>query len=381
MLYFQHMRQTRSLLLRIALGSALALCIVIAPRPATAQSRDTNIATRMARVERDIIAIAASGADSGAPRTLKQRMASMKVPGLSIAVFEHGRIVWAEGYGMRDVANESPVDTSTLFQAASISKPVSATVMFRLIEQGRLSLDEDVNDKLTSWKVPANRFTVVAKVTPRLLVSHMAGTTVSGFDGYSVGAPLPTLPQILDGLPPANSAPVRVTDIPGAHERYSGGGVTILQLLMQDITGKSFAVLAKELVLAPVGMRQSTFVQPLPARLASRAATGYDSEGTAIPGKYHVYPEQSAAGLSTTPSDLARFMLAIGRSYRGEKGGILKQATAREMLTPVPRGSGLGFGLSGSGDAFRYRHNGGNAGFNSGTAAKESIPVRPRRTA
>ncbi len=363
MLYFQHMKQTRSLMLRVVLASALALCIVVAPRPASAQARDTSIAARMARVERNIIAIAASGADSGAPRTLKQRMAAMKVPGLSIAVVEGGRIVWAQGYGMRDVADGSPVDTGTLFQAASISKPVSATVMFRLIEQGRLSLDEDVNDQLTSWKVPANQFTTVEKVTPRRLVSHMAGTTVAGFDGYSAGDPLPTLPQILDGSPPANSAPVRVTDIPGAHERYSGGGVTILQLLMQDITGKPFDVLANELVLAPVGMRQSTFVQPLPARLASRAATGYDAARTAIPGKYHVYPEQSAAGLWTTPSDLARFMLAIGRSYRGEKDGILKQASAREMLTPIPRGSGLGFGLSGAGDAFRYRHNGGNAGF------------------
>ncbi|MEP6619008.1 MAG: serine hydrolase domain-containing protein [bacterium] len=357
------MRIPRSLPLRFVLARALALGIIVVPRPAPAQASDTNIAARMARVERNVIAIAASGADSGPAQTLPQRMAAMKVPGLSVAVFEGGRIVWAGGYGMRDVRDGSPVDTSTLFQAASISKPVSATVMFRLIEQGRLSLDEDVNEKLTSWKVPASQFTTVEKVTPRRLVSHMAGTTVSGFAGYAVGDPLPTLAQILDGLPPANSAPVRVTNTPGARESYSGGGVTVLQLMMQDITGKSFDVLANELVLAPVGMRRSTFVQPLPARLAPRAATAYDGNGTAIRGKYHVYPEQSAAGLWTTPSDLARFMLAIGRSYRGEQDGILRQATAREMLTPIPGGSGLGFGLSGAGDALRYRHTGGNAGF------------------
>ncbi len=345
------------------LAVALCACLPGAREMGAQAPRDTSLASRIARINQRVIAIAATGADSGAPQTLAQRMAAMKVPGLSIAIFDGGKIVWARGYGMRDVADGSPVDTGTLFQAASISKPVAATVMFRLIEQGLFTLDVDVNDKLTSWKVPPSPFTTIEKVTPRRAVSHMAGLTVSGFAGYAVGVPLPTLPQILDGLPPANSAPVRVDTTPGARERYSGGGVTVLQLMMQDVTHRKFEELARELVLGPVGMMQSTYVQPLPAALTGRAATAYDTQGRPVPGRYHVYPEQSAAGLWTTPSDLARFMLSIGRSYRGEPNGILRQATARKMLTAIPGGSGLGFGLSGEGAAFRYRHTGGNEGF------------------
>jgi CubicO group peptidase (beta-lactamase class C family) len=229
---------------------------------------------------------------------------------------------------VRDRAAGAPVDERTLFQAASISKPVTSTAMFRLIEQGRLALDEDVNVRLRSWKVPESAFTQTEKVTPRRIVSHMAGLTVHGFAGYDAGTPLPTLPQILDGLPPANSPPVRVTALPGDHESYSGGGFTVLQLLIQDVTGRPFKDVLDDLVLRPVKMTHSTFAQPLPQGSADGAATGYQADGTPIAGRFHVYPELAAAGLWTTPSDLARFMLAIGRSYRGEAGGLLRRETS-----------------------------------------------------
>jgi CubicO group peptidase (beta-lactamase class C family) len=222
---------------------------------------------------------------------------------------------------------------------------------------------EDVNVRLRAWHVPENDFTKSDKVTVRHIVSHMAGLTVHGFPGYAPGEPLPTLPQILDGQAPANSPPVRVEARPGERESYSGGGFTILQLLMQDATGQPFATLLGDLILQPLGMTDSTFAQPLPATLADGAASGHETDGTRVTGRFHVYPELAAAGLWTTPSDLARFMLGIGRSYRGEEGGIVRQETARLMLTRIPGGSGLGFGLSGEGRALRYRHNGGNAGF------------------
>jgi len=204
--------------------------------PPAADETDTN--ARIARIENDIIAIDAAGADSGAAQSLLSGMAALKVPGLSIAVFDSGRIVWARGYGVSDQNTGTVVDTATLFQAASISKPVTSVGMFRLVEQGRISLDEDVNAQLQSWAVPENRFTQVEKVTPRRIVTHMSGLDVHGFLGYRSDDALPTLQQILDGEPPANSPPVRVDTIPGAREIYSGGGFVVLQFLMQEVSGR-----------------------------------------------------------------------------------------------------------------------------------------------
>lgn len=319
--------------------------------------------THISRIENNIIAIGADGADSGSAQSLADRMLSLKVPGISLAVFDSGHIVWARGFGYADPSSGTVVDTATLFQAASISKPVASVAMFRMVEKGQLSLDEDVNVRLKSWAVPDSPFTRMEKVTPRRIVTHMAGLTVHGFAGYSRDQDLPTLQQILKGQPPANSPPVSVDTIPGARESYSGGGFVLLQLLMEEVSGQRFDSLVADLVLRPAGMQQSTFKQPLPDGLMRRAATGYDQSGRPVPGRYHVYPELAPAGLWSTPSDLARFMLAIGRAYRGGAGEIIDSTSARTMLTPVPGGSGQGFGLSGEGESFRYRHTGGNAGF------------------
>lgn len=289
-------------------------------------------------------------------------MKALLVPGVSVAVFDSGRIIWARGYGQRDKQLSQPVDTGTLFQAASISKPVTTVGMFTLVEKKSISLDEDVNLILKRWKVPDNAFTDTQKVTPRRIVSHMAGLTVHGFAGYNPTAPLPDLPDILNGAPPANSPPVRVEAVPGTREIYSGGGFTVLQSLIEDVTGQPFATFEKDHVLTPAGMTQSTSEQPLPGYLIPIASKGYHANGDMVDGGYHVYPERAAAGLWTTPSDYARFLLSIDRSYRGEPG-LLQQATVREMLIKVPGGGGLGFGIDGSGDSFRIRHNGQNAGF------------------
>ncbi|GAB3696722.1 hypothetical protein GCM10027592_20190 [Spirosoma flavus] len=289
-------------------------------------------------------------------------MKALNVPGVSIAVFENGKISWAKAYGVSDKSQTKPVTTATLFQAASISKPVTSVATFRLIEQKLLSLDEDVNVKLRRWKVPVSPFTEQEKVTIRRIVSHTAGLSVHGFAGYTPSDKLPTVTQILDGIPPANSAPIRVNVLPGEKEMYSGGGFTVLQTLLEDVTGKPFSALLDELVLKPIGMNQSTFSLPLPGNKATRAAKGYDGVGNMVDGGYHLYPELAAAGLWTTPSDLARFMLNVSNSYQADKG-ILKQETARQMLTKIPGAGGLGFGVDGSGETLRFRHSGGNAGF------------------
>ena len=201
---------------------------------------------------------------------IRLQMDRRRIPGLSIAIIHDGRIVVSRAYGVADLTTRAPATPATLFQAGSISKPVAALGVLRLVEMGKLSLDEDVNAKLTTWRVPENRFTQSEKVTLRRLLSHSAGVTVHGFPGYDVADPIPDLVQVLNGAKPANTAPIRVDTIPGAIRRYSGGGFTVMQQLMIDVTGTPFPRYMQETVLNPIGMTSSTFEQPLsPARARS----------------------------------------------------------------------------------------------------------------
>lgn len=343
-------------------GWEARLCFCVAATILTATTVLAATDPRIAQVERDIRPVDRAGTATGGAKSLLARMSELKVPGISVAVLDHSEIIWAKAYGLRDVDRAQAVGSGTLFQAASISKPVSAVGMFRLVEQSRLDIDRDVNSIQTVWKVPSFG-PKASPITLRHIVSHMSGLGVHGFGGYPPGAPLPSLVQILDGLPPANSPPVRPEAQPGEREIYSGGGFVLLQLIMQEITGRRFESLMHDLVLKPVGMTSSTFAQPLSAAQMADIAMGYREDGTMVDGGFHIYPEQSAAGLWTTASDLARFLLAIGHSRRGEPGGLLNMSTATEMLTRVPRGGGLGFGISGSAETERYRHSGGNAGY------------------
>src|SRR5438105_3580659 len=227
--------------------------------------------------------------------SLAQLMELYKVPALSIAVIDDFKIAWAKGYGMIGAGSNAPVTTKTLFQAGSISKPVAATGALYLVEQGKLSIDEDVNVKLKRWKVPESEFTKEQKVTLRRLMSHTGGLTVHGFPGYDVDAPVPTLVQIFNGEKPANTAPLRVDVVPGTLERYSGGGVTIEQQLMMDVTGKAFPELMREIVLDKIGMTDSSYEQPLPASRAAMTAIGAYGDGKPVQGKWHIYPEIAAA--------------------------------------------------------------------------------------
>src|SRR5215471_10327430 len=203
--------------------------------------------------------------------SIEERMRFYGVSGVSIAVIRDSKIEWAKGYGLADVETKQAVTPSTLFQAGSISNPVSAMGALVLVEDGKLKLDADINGYLKSWKVPGNEHTAKSPVTLERLLSHTAGLTVHGLPGYAAGATIPTVPQVLDGAPPANTAPVRVDLDPGTQYRYSGGGYTIAQLAMVDVTGQTFPALMQRLVLGPLGMKESTFDQPLPAALVPAA--------------------------------------------------------------------------------------------------------------
>jgi CubicO group peptidase (beta-lactamase class C family) len=245
-----------------ALLVVTASCLAADPSKSNS-TRDPKLSARIQRVENGIPPIVVSDNDPPLQLNIEKLMQLYKVPGLSIAVIDNFKIAWAKGYGVTEAGTNSPVTAHTLFQAASISKPVTATGALTLVEQGKLSLDENVNLKLKSWQVPDNDFTKDQKVTLRRLMSHSAGLTVHGFPGYEVGAPIPTLPEILNGEPPANTAPVRVDTIPGTKSIYSGGGITIEQLLVMDVTGEPFAKFMHDAVLDKIGMTDSTYEQPL----------------------------------------------------------------------------------------------------------------------
>jgi CubicO group peptidase (beta-lactamase class C family) len=295
--------------------------------------------------------------------TIAERMAHYNVVGVSVAVIDNYAIHWAKGYGSLAKDGTRPITTETLFQAGSISKPVAATAALHLVEAGRLSLDEDVNRKLKSWHVPENEFTRDQKVTLRRILSHSAGLTVHGFPGYAVGDPIPTLIEILDGKPPANTPAIRVDLVPGSTERYSGGGYTIMQLLLTDVTGERFPELLENTVLAKIGMQHSTYRQPLPPDWASNAASGYRQNGDPVAGQWHIYPEMAAAGLWTTASDLARFAIEIQKSREGRSNRVLSREMTTQMLTRQIDGAGLGLMLGGTDQAPRFSHGGADEGF------------------
>jgi CubicO group peptidase (beta-lactamase class C family) len=301
------------------------------------------------------------------PAALAERMAFCHTPGVSLAVVNNGEIEWAEGFGVREIGRPDPITPDTLFQAGSISKPIFALAVMRLVEQGRLELDEDVNNYLTSWRVPASNGWQ-PRLTLRHLLSHTAGLTVHGFPGYRHDEPVPAIPQLLAGEAPANTDPVEANILPGLTFRYSGGGTTVAQQAVVDVLGRPFPDIMRELIFEPLGLRNSTYEQPLPAARAAQAATAHPFKARPIPGRWHTYPEMAAAGLWTTPSDLARIGIEVQRALAGERGRLLSPETAAQMLTPqaeTDNGNhiGIGFFMMGKGDAVRFGHGGWDEGF------------------
>lgn len=287
--------------------------------------------------------------------TLAQLMQKLNVPGVSIAVVRDFKLHWARGYGVADLTTGRAVDTTTRFQAASLSKPVTAMGAVRLAQSGKLDLDADVNTVLTSWKVPAG-------VTPRALLSHTSGAADGfGFPGYQPGAALPAITQILDGQAPSNVGRVTFARAPYEKYQYSGGGYLVMQLAMTDVAQQGFEQLMQSAVLGPLQMAHSSYLQP---HDTAQAALAHDKGGKRLGAPWHVYPELAPAGLWTTPSDMARFIIEIQTALRGPGGKVLTRQAARDMVAPAgvgPAGLGLFVGMRGKG--WYFTHGGDNAGY------------------
>lgn len=288
---------------------------------------------------------------------LAAQMRALRVPGLSIAVLHQGKLHWAQGFG--EASAGVPVTPATRFQAASISKPVTAIAALARADELGLSWDADLRPQLGGW-VPAQD-DGAPRYTLRHLLTHTAGLGVHGFPGYAPGEPRPTLTQVLDGVAPANTPAVIPVQPPGRF-RYSGGGTSIVQRWIEAHSGPSFEAFMQQRLLQPLGLRDSHFNQP-PTDAGPYAQA--HQQGQALPGGWRIHPELAAAGLWTTPSDLARLALAVQAARAGTASGPLTPALARALTTPgaVPHW-GIGFALEGEpGRLHRFGHGGVNAGF------------------
>lgn len=291
-------------------------------------------------------------------------MAHYHVNGLSIAVIHNYKLEWTKGYGWADKEKNIPVKEETRFQAGSISKSVNALGILTLVQDGKLDLNTDVNRYLTTWKLAQGTY---PKVTLAQLLSHTAGLNVSGFSGYTVGQSIPTVQQVLNGERPANSPPVRIVEKPGSGFAYSGGGVTVAQLVAMDVTRQPYEQLMEERVFKPLGMNNSSFAQPIAKPDAAVLASGYDESGHKFKGgNYHLYPEQAAAGLWTTPADLAKYIITIQKACKGDANSLIPQSLATAMLTPyIDKRAGLGVFIDSLKGENYFGHDGLTYGFRS----------------
>ena len=333
----------------------------------------SDIEARIRRVETGLLP---DNVIKGQPIPRMKLIDNMKeygTPGVSIAVINNYRIEWARGYGVRAQSTSEPVTPDTVFQAASISKPVTALAAMRLVQQRKLSLDEDVNQKLASWKVPESEFTRERRVSLRGILTHTAGFDVLAYEGTLPGEPLPTARQVLNGEKPATNPAIRPVYVPGTKNVYSGGGFLVLQQLMIDVTRKPFPQLTDELIFRPLGMKRTTFQQPLPPSLQTNAAAG-TQRGTPVKGRWLIKPNMASGGLWSTPSDLALLVIELQKARLGKSRKLISRKIANLMIprlaSEVSGGDGvsvkvrgLGLGVTGENQDLRFSHGGYTSGY------------------
>ena len=337
--------------------------IVVCPHLIASQEQRlphaASLEQRIQRIENGLLPATVLKGEPPSRMKLAERMQFYHTPGVSVAVINDGKLEWSRGYGYVNSDSRQMVTTETQFQAASISKPLTAIAVLQLAERGKLRLDDDVNKYLLTWKVPESEATKTEPPTIRRVLSHSAGFTVSGFLGYPAGKPLPTLIQILNGEPPANSAPIRVDIVPGTKFRYSGGGYVVLQQMLMDVSKTSFAKLMQPIFQA-VTMSHSSFESPA---LNGNVASGHLPNGKQIDGGWYRYPELAAAGLWTTPADLARLEIELQQAANGKSHRLLSLNSVNMMLTPQIENVGLGLMIDGNGASRRFSFSGSNVGY------------------
>jgi CubicO group peptidase (beta-lactamase class C family) len=296
--------------------------------------------------------------------TMLERMDKWNIPGVSFTIIQNGEIKASYTYGRKKRFRKDPVTVKTMFQAASISKSIFATAVMRLSEQGVLDLDANINRYLKEYHVP----TFDGKehdITLRMILSHTAGLNIHGFPGYQHGQKVPTIQQIIEGKRPANTDELFLYKEPGKDFSYSGGGYVLAQKIVCDVLNRDFEDIMQEIVLQPFGMKNSTYLQPLPKDMEADIAFGIDYYDLQIKNGYCIMPELSAAGLWTTPYDLATYGIEMIKALKGDSK-IIKKETVQAMINPVTPSYGLGFAIEEKNGMKCFGHRGSNSGFHSG---------------
>jgi CubicO group peptidase (beta-lactamase class C family) len=287
-----------------------------------------------------------------------------KAVGVSVALINNFEVVWAKGFGVTETGTNDSVTTETLFQAASISKPVTALAIMKKVQEGKISLNENIDDRLTSWHIPKNNYTSSAVVTVKHLLSHTGGVDNSYILGYKETDRLPNTIECLNGTHPAQNDPVKIIATPGTQFSYSNAGYWILQALLEDLEKKEFERLMTDEILLPIGMSNSTF-ESVPSGIQFKSiAAGHLDNNKLIEGKYYRVRPQSSGGLWSTPTDLAKFLTLIQKSRNGEVNDIINKDYAILMTMPVKGSYGLGFTNEVRGTGVRFfGHDGHNMGY------------------
>ena len=337
------------------------LLLFLLPLTVSSQTIDPAVQAKINAVENSLTPVIIFG-DSIPKLNIEKRMKETAIQGLSIAVIRNYKIEWAKGYGWADLEEKRKVTTDTRFQAASISKSINSMGVLKLVEMGKLDPEADINYYLTGWKFPYDSIAKNKKISVYNLLSHTAGLDIHGFPGYKKTDTLPTLQQILDGKRPANTKAVRSLFEPGTKFKYSGGGTTISQLILTNVTNSNYADWMQKNVLQPLGMTNSSYQQPPTA--TSNLATGYYGNEKPITGKYHIYPEQAAAGLWTTPTDLAKYIIECQLALEGRSKKVLSPEMMKKRLTPyIDSNAALGVFIERRNGQSYFNHNGGNEAF------------------
>lgn len=297
--------------------------------------------------------------------TLAERMEECHTTAISIALIENYKIIDTFTHGVKGRARKEKVKTDTLFQAGSISKPVFAAAVMRLMERRVLNIDTDISEYLVDYMLQTydNK---KHKITLRQILSHNAGLNVHGFAGYQQKQKIPTVEQILNGTIPSNNLKLKLTKDPETGFQYSGGGYVLAQKIVTDVCKLDFCNMMNDLILSPFLMVNSTYSQPLPKDKTDKIAFGYNIHNLQLPGGFNTMPELSAAGLWTTPSDLAYFGIEIMKALKSESI-LLEKNTAKLMTTKAYENSpyGLGFEVKQSKKRSTFGHGGSNFGYRS----------------
>ncbi len=347
------------------------ICLIILSLSCAQEPVDLR-AKHMARVEQHLIAPDYARAVPADHASIADRLAFWHVPGVSVAVINNGKVEWARGYGVADLATSKPVDEHTLFHGASLSKPLNAICALTFVQDGKLDLDKDVNDQLTGWKLPPSEFTTKIKITLRRLLSHTAGMSVAYWGlGFPADKPDAPLIDVLNGKPPATQ-PVKVEELPGKRFHYSGGAVAISQLMQEEVAKQPYPTIVKQRVFDPLGMTESTQEQRLTTEQLQHVAPGFKA-GKRVNGPERVYPAMSGAGLWTTPEDFCKVVMEIQRAASGEKTRVLSPGAANAMLTPYIANAknassqkstlGMGVFLAGQSNGRTFFHAGSHSGY------------------